>query len=70
MKEEVETLSRKCGDCEKEESVQRKESSSESIATANISSTLSSTKGSGNNMDIRTMSFMESRFGTDFSGWV
>ncbi len=67
-KEEEETLSRKCDGCkEEEESVQRKESSSESIAPVNFNSSLSSSKGNGSPLSSSTQTFMESGFGHDFS---
>ncbi len=69
-------IQRKCSHCEEEEKVQRKplasfiqrkESSSDAVASDAISSQINSSRGSGSNMDNQTQSFMQSRFGTDFS---
>jgi hypothetical protein len=69
-------IQRKCSHCEEEEKVQRKplasfiqrkESSSQAVASETITSQISSSRGSGSNMDMPTQSFMESSFGTDFS---
>ncbi len=59
------TLSRKCANCEEEEKLQRKESgASETSDTTIVEQTLQS---SGTPMDRNTRSFMEQRFGYDFS---
>jgi Holliday junction resolvase len=72
---EGEAVQRKCH-CEEEENlqrkplvsfIQRKESSSDSIASDTISSQINASKGSGSPMDNSTQTFMQSRFGTDFS---
>ena len=70
-------IQRKCAHCEDEERVQRKplvsfiqKKTSDNnyvAATYTISSQIASTKGSGNSMNEPTRSFMENRFGTDFS---
>lgn len=61
-------VQRKCASCEKEEEqggLQRKESgSSVPFVSANVSQTL---KSPGHSIDTNTRSFMESRFGYDFS---
>ncbi|MGN6401438.1 MAG: eCIS core domain-containing protein, partial [Flavisolibacter sp.] len=64
------TIQRKCAECEKEDEekkVQRKESnnSSQSFAPPIVHKVLNSSAGKP--MDINTRSFMESRFGYDFS---
>jgi hypothetical protein len=48
--------------------IQRKESGSGTVAGAAVSQQINSSRGQGNTMDTLTASFMESRFGTDFSG--
>jgi uncharacterized protein DUF4157 len=71
-------IQRKCTHCEEEEKAQRKplvsfiqkkENSinNNSITGDNISSQIRSTKGSGNSLPGLTKTFMESRFGADFS---
>jgi hypothetical protein len=68
-------IQRKCAHCEEEEKVQRKslipfiqkKENGNSTASNVISSQIRSTKGSGNRMTGTTKSFMESRFGADFS---
>jgi len=73
---ETKIVQRKCDHCEEEEKlqrkplasfVQRKESSSGMIASSEVSNTINTLKGSGTNMDPHTQSFMENRFGSDFS---
>src|SRR4030095_2547165 len=72
---------RKCAECEEEEEeLQRKPLASPitpfiqakgnkgGIASDSISQKIDSTKGGGSSMDGGTQGFMESRFGTDFSG--
>ncbi|HSY61906.1 MAG TPA: DUF4157 domain-containing protein, partial [Cytophaga sp.] len=69
-------IQRKCAHCEEEEKAQRKplasfiqkkEADNNSVANNTISNQIQSTKGSGNKMPETTKSFMESRFGADFS---
>jgi hypothetical protein len=69
-------IQRKCSDCEEEEQlhrkplaafIQRKETSSGAVASDAITFQINSSRGSGSNMDRPTQSFMQSRFGTDFS---
>lgn len=70
-------VQRKCAHCEEEEQVQRKplaafiqrmENSTAGVTGDAVSGRIDATRGSGNSMDMPTMSFMESRFGADFSG--
>jgi Domain of unknown function (DUF4157)/Lysine-specific metallo-endopeptidase len=69
-------IQRKCSQCEEEEKlqrkplasfIQRKESSAGATASDAITNQINSSKGSGSNMDSQTQSFMQSRFGADFS---
>jgi hypothetical protein len=68
-------IQRKCAHCEEEENLQRKslipfiqkKANENSTASNVISSQIRSTKGSGNRMTGTTKSFMENRFGADFS---
>jgi LysM repeat protein len=72
-------VQRKCAHCEEEEKVQRKPLSAYitpliqtkgadgGTASDTVTSQIKATKGSGSSMDRPTQSFMESRFGTDFS---
>jgi hypothetical protein len=71
-------IQRKCAECEKEEKVQRKPLTSfiqmkqssfnnNVVASDSVSHQIQSTKGGGNAMPETTKSFMESRFGADFS---
>jgi hypothetical protein len=69
-------IQRKCAACEEEEKAQRKpltsfiqkkEAESNNVASDSISNQIQSTKNNGNAMHESTKSFMESRFGTDFS---
>ncbi len=70
-------IQRKCAECEEEEKLQRKPLASsvtpfiqakESVtASDSVSQKINSTRGGGSSMDSGTKSFMESRFGTDFS---
>lgn len=73
-------VQRKCAHCEQEEQLQMKplaesispfiqRSSSESggIAPDHVENQINSSRDGGNSMDHGTQSFMESRFGTDFS---
>jgi hypothetical protein len=68
-------IQRKCADCEEEKLqrklsvsfIQRKESSAGVQASDAISNQINATKGNGSSMDSNTQSFMQSRFGADFS---
>ncbi len=72
-------IQRKCAHCEEEEKqlqrkplasfIQKKQASpgNNVVASDSVSHQIDSTKGSGNAMEAPTKSFMESRFGTDFS---
>jgi len=69
-------IQRKCTNCDEEEKVQRKPLASYiqkmgnytgMTASDSVSQKINSTKGSGSGLDSSTKSFMESRFGTDFS---
>lgn len=71
-----ESVQRTCSQCEEDEKVQRKPLTSfiqkkggetGTVASDAVSSRIGSTKGSGNNMDSSTQSYMESRFDADFS---
>ncbi|MDB5250072.1 MAG: hypothetical protein JWQ40_4466 [Segetibacter sp.] len=77
---EMPSVRRKCADCEREEEqIKRKpltslvtsflqtKSETGSVATDAVTNKILATKGSGSSMDDSTKSFMESRFGTDFS---
>jgi hypothetical protein len=71
-------IQRKCFQCEDEETAQRKPlasfiqkkemSGNNTVASDSVSAKIGSTRGSGNTLDTTTKSFMESRFGADFSG--
>ena len=70
-------VQRKCAACEEEEKIQtkplvsfiqRKGEGSGTKASEGVSSAIHQTKGGGNNLAEGTKSFMESRFGSDFSG--
>jgi hypothetical protein len=76
-------VQRKCAHCQEEEKLQKKpladsitpliqrssiESTGESQAPSHVESQINSSRGGGSSMDHGTQSFMESRFGTDFSG--
>lgn len=70
-------IQRKCKHCEEEEKalrkplaafIQKKDTSGSSTAVSDsVSNQIASTRGSGSTLDSTTKSFMESRFGTDFS---
>jgi hypothetical protein len=69
-------IQRKCAGCEEEEKlqrkplasfIQRKGSSAGTVASDAVGNKINSSKGNGNNMDSHTQSFMQSRFGADFS---
>ena len=69
-------IQKKCADCEEDEEAQRrplasfiqkKRSEGEITANDSISQQIQSTKGGGSALPERTRSFMEDRFGADFS---
>jgi LysM repeat protein len=72
-------VQRKCAQCEEEEKLQMKPLASSitpfiqtkgadgGTASDAVTQKINATRGSGSNMDRPTQSFMESRFGTDFS---
>ena len=70
-------IQRKCDDCEKEDEkinrkplssfVQKKGTGNGTVASESISDQIQSGKGNGSAMDDNTMSFMQNRFGLDFS---
>lgn len=69
-------IQRKCAHCEEEEQVsrkpltsfiQKKGSESGTVASEAITSQIQATRGGGSSLPENTKSFMESRFGTDFS---
>lgn len=69
-------VQRKCASCEnEEENIQRKsitpfiqtKSASENQTSDQLASSINTTRGSGSSLDHQTKSFMESRFGNDFS---
>jgi Domain of unknown function (DUF4157) len=72
-------VQRKCAHCEEEEKVQRKplaaaitpfiqtKGGDGGMASDTVTNQINTTRGSGSSMDRPTQSFMESRFGTDFS---
>lgn len=69
-------IQRKCAHCEEEEKaqhkpvetfIQKKETVGNNIESDTISNQIQSTKGGGNSMSDTTKSFMENRFGADFS---
>ncbi|MBL7745891.1 MAG: DUF4157 domain-containing protein, partial [Chitinophagaceae bacterium] len=69
-------IQRICAACEEEEKlqrkplasfIQRKESSAGTVASDTVTNQINSSKGSGISMDGYTQSFMQSRFGADFS---
>ena len=73
------SVQRRCAECEKDEEedsiqrkplasfIQRKGSGGGTTASDGVSNHIKSSKGNGNSMDTSTKSFMENRFGTDFS---
>jgi len=70
-------IQRKCTNCDEEEKVlmkplssfiQKMGSDTGTKANDNVTGKINSTRGSGSGLDSSTKSFMESRFGTDFSG--
>jgi hypothetical protein len=70
-------IQRKCSHCEEEEKAQRKplasfiqkkeSSGSGTVVSEAVNNQIASTRGSGSTLDSSTKSFMESRFGEDFS---
>lgn len=70
-------IQRKCSHCEEEEQAQRKPLASfiqkkeasgiGAVVSDSVSNQIASTRGNGNTLDSSTKSFMESRFGADFS---
>ena len=62
------SVQRKCADCEKEEAVQRKTvGNTEGVASSDLSSRLSASKGGGQPLPADTRTSMESAMGADFS---
>lgn len=70
-------IQRKCAHCEAEEKAQRKPlasfiqkkgSEGGTLASTTVSNQIQSSKGGGSALEAPTQSFMESRFGADFSG--
>ena len=72
---EPDFIQRKCSHCEEEEAqrkplssfIQRKEAGGKMTTTDSIHGQIQSTRGGGNAMPSNTKSFMETRFGADFS---
>ncbi len=72
------SIQRKCAACEEEEEqvqrkplasfIQKKGNSGGARASEAVTGRINSTRGGGAGMDKQTKSFMEDRFGTDFSG--
>lgn len=71
-------IQRKCEECEKDDEdkvqrkplssfIQRKSSANGNAVSDQVGSQINSSRGSGNGMDTGTRSFMERRFGADFS---
>lgn len=71
-------IQRKCAECEEDEEkkvqrkplasfIQRKESPGGAVASDTISNQIKASKGSGSSMNGHTQTFMQSRFGTDFT---
>jgi hypothetical protein len=70
-------IQRKCSGCEEDEKAQRKplasfiqkmdSSAGSTVVSESVGNQIESTRGNGNTLDRSTKSFMESRFGTDFS---
>ncbi len=60
------SVQQKCSECEREERVQRSEDGK--AASSNIENQLNSSKGGGSPLSDEVRSFMEPRFGADFSG--
>lgn len=74
-------VQRKCTNCQEEDKIQKKPLTAtitafiqtkatvnKSTASDTVTNQINATKGNGSNMDRPTQSFMESRFGTGFSG--
>ena len=73
---ETSFIQRKCAHCEEQEKgthkplasfIQRKTDTGGSVASNVITSKIQATRGAGNSLPMVTKTFMESRFGTDFS---
>lgn len=70
-------IQRKCSKCEEEEQAQRKplasfiqkkeSTGSGTVVSDSVNNQIASTRGNGSTLDSSTKSFMESRFGADFS---
>ncbi|RZJ51064.1 MAG: DUF4157 domain-containing protein [Chryseobacterium sp.] len=66
--EKEEAVQAKCDSCEKEDKVQKKEQNSENeIQNNDLEGKLNNSKGSGQSLDKKTKTEMESGFGNDFS---
>jgi Domain of unknown function (DUF4157) len=74
---EMPIAQRQCAECEKEEHIQRKTlpfiqkqsiGSEGGQASESVSNQIENSRGGGSRMSENTLSFMESRFGADFSG--
>jgi predicted phage tail protein len=75
----TEVVRRKCSECEPKEEkekvqrkplvsfIQRQESSGAPVASEALSNRINSSRGGGSNLDNPTQSFMQSRFGADFT---
>ena len=62
-------IQRKCAKCEEEEMIQMKsQDHSGNMVSSTLMNQIQSTRGQGQAMDVNTRSFMEPRFGMDFSG--
>ena len=69
-------IQRKCSHCEEEEAqrkpltsfIQKKENGNSNTTSDSTHNQIQSTRGAGSAMPVNTKSFMESRFGADFSG--
>ncbi len=73
---ETNFIQRKCAHCEEKEKMQRKplasfiqkkENACSGVASNTVTNQIQSTKGGGNSIPETTKSFMENRFGADFS---
>jgi hypothetical protein len=70
-----EVIRRKCSQCEEEKLqrkslvsyIQRKESSAGTVASEHVTEKINASRGGGRNLDGTTQSFMQNRFGADFS---
>ncbi len=70
MRMPEQTVQRKCAKCDKEEEMIQTKSkgNSGSVASSALMNQIQKTRGGGQVMDTNTRSFMEPRFGMDFSG--